>query len=172
MNELPDWLPDMLCLDGDWNSTLARLYEVFERDIKNGRLLCDGMPVWYDRRVLVEDTYGYEEGFWHVVTKDEWETRSGCKEKKRLPDFRRAERLPWLAPSVRHITESEVTFWQCSGKKGRTEIYIWLHDLDYVVVFAKQDHRRGPVAFLMTAYYVEGGSSRRSLRKKYERRMP
>ncbi len=172
MCENPNWLPEMLNLEGDWNVTLIRLYGIFERDIKNSGLLCDGMPVWYDRRVLPEEAHGYEEGFWHVVTKDEWNTRDGRMEKERLPDFRRAERLPWLAPSVRHIAEVGVTFWKCSGKNGRTEIYVWLHDLDYVVVFARQEHRRGPVAFLMTAYHVDGNSTRRRLRKKYERRMP
>lgn len=167
MCEHPAWLPEMLVLDGDWETALTRLYAIFEYDIKNGGLSCDGMPVWYDRRVLPDDAHGYEEGFWHLVTKDEWNNG----EKERLPDFRRAERLPWLAPSVSHISKPEVTYWRCEGKKGRTELYIWLHDLDYVAVFARQDQRRGPVAFLMTAYHVDGDSTRRSLRRKYARRM-
>lgn len=167
MNERPDWLPGMLELDGDWDIALSRLYAIFERDIKNGHLLCKGMPVCFDRRVLPDDTHGYEEGFWHVVTRNEF--NNGKKE--RLFDSRRAERLPWLSPVVRHIFEPEVEFWKSEGSNRRLEIYVWLKALDYVAVFAHKHKKCGPVAFLMTAFHVDGESTRRNLRKKYERRI-
>ena len=67
----PDWLPDPVSFDGNWDSFVRTLYAVFEADFKHGLPRYQDCPIWHDRRVESEDTYGYEEGFWHLVTKDE-----------------------------------------------------------------------------------------------------
>ena len=34
MSDTPSFLPQMLDLDGDWDTILTRLYSVFEKDFK------------------------------------------------------------------------------------------------------------------------------------------
>jgi hypothetical protein len=84
----PDFLPDLLSLGGTWEEILSRLYSVFSRDFKSGKVIHRGFIVLYDGRIL-PDGQGKEEGFWHVVSKLDSTSR------QREIDYRRAERLPW-----------------------------------------------------------------------------
>lgn len=167
MCDVPSWLPEMVDLKGDWNDVVKRLYTVFTRDIKEGRLFCDGMPIWYDRRVSPDD-YGFEEGFWHLITKERWITNNSQKRKERLPDYRRAERLSWFAPVIRNIGDKEIKFWRYLEGGSQVRLYIWLCDFDYAIILEEKEMKRGPVAFLITAFYVTGENSREKLSKKYE----
>ena len=45
--------------------------------------------------------------------------------------------------------------------------YVWLEDWDYVVILEKRKHRIGKIAFLITAFHVEGKSRRINLERKY-----
>ena len=55
-----------------------------------------------------------------------------------------------------------------SGEKatGRSALIFWLEEADYVVIL----QRRGRAYFLITAYHVDGDSTRRRLKAKYEGR--
>ncbi|WP_129628743.1 hypothetical protein [Candidatus Oscillochloris fontis] len=159
---LPDWLPPMLDLSGDWNDILHQLYTVFTRDFKTGSLFLAGEPIWHDRRILPGEAY--EESFWHLVT------RKDNKSGDRLPDFRRAERLPWCAPILRNINDPAIKFWHYREGNQRLRMYAWLEAGDYVVILEHKPKRIGQVAFLITAYHLDGESMRRSMRKRYERR--
>lgn len=160
MNKRPLWLPDIISCDGVWEDTLKRLYRIFEIDIKNRRLYLNGRPLAWDRRILAGETY--EEGFWHLISvKDE---DSG----DRLPDFRRAERLNWCAPTIDNFNSPELKFWHYKGKGGRIETYLWIENHDYVVIFHRKDKAWGRLYVLVTAYYVDGPSRRRNLQRKYE----
>ena len=172
MNATPSWLPPMICMDGVWKDVLAILYEVFDRDFKQGKLSFAGRPVWWDRTVRPGDQY--EEGFWHLITREDTVTED------RLPDFRRAKRLPWCVPTIRHHTDAAVLVWdykEAGGKinteeGGKINTYVWLEQMDYVIILRKRQQRIGEVAFLITAYHVDGPSRRRTLRRKHERRCP
>lgn len=159
---LPDWLPPMLDLHGDWDNMLHELYAVFTHDFKGGPLLLDNEPVWYDRK-LVD---GFEACFWHLITRDN--QRAGTRQ----PDFRRAERLPWCAAILRHVNDPAVTFWRYREGSGVIRTYAWLAEGDYVVVLERKRKRIGQVAFLITAYHIDGASRRRNLRRRYEQREP
>jgi len=51
-------------------------------------------------------------------------------------------------------------------------MYLWLENWDYVIVLEKRQLRGGRnIAFLITAFYVEGERTRRNLRRKYESRI-
>lgn len=105
----------------------------------------------------------YEEAFRHLITRDD-------AEHGRIPDFRRAERLPWCAPVLTHSGDPSVTSWRYwEGTRGVRQ-YLWLYQHDYVVVLEPRPHRGGIVLFLVTAYHVDGESSRRTLRRKYANR--
>jgi len=161
-DRLPAWLPPISSCDGDWEQVLARLYSIFYRDFKSGRPLYENSPVVFDKTISVGDAY--EQGFWHLVTKQDEQTG------ERLPDFRRAERLGWCRPAIDNCREVEVLTWENDhGRSRRT--YFWLVDHDYVVVLERKDKKRRVAFFLVTAFYVEGSSGERSLRKKYEKRV-
>ncbi|MBI5663510.1 MAG: hypothetical protein HZC49_00255 [Nitrospirae bacterium] len=162
MANIPVWLPEMISTDGEWNTVLDCLHGIFKTDFIEGRPSLNNAKVWWDKRTLDGDRY--EEGFWHLISKNDDTTR------ERLFDPRRAERLPWCRPSIDHFDDNAVKFWDYKVSNSRIETYLWLEDFHYVVVFQKRKHRIGTVYFLLTGYYVDGVTSRRNLRRKYEKR--
>ncbi|MEK6776343.1 MAG: hypothetical protein AABY87_05615 [bacterium] len=156
--DMPSWLPEMISVDGEWERLLTGLYAIFERDFKQAKRNFQGRPVWWDRRILPGGKY--EEGFWHLISKDDPGTAD------RLFDPRRAERLPWCGPTITNSKDPVVTVWDYRESSGRVRTYVWLEPWDYVVILEKRQQRRGLIAFLITAYFVEGASTRRKLRRK------
>jgi hypothetical protein len=161
---MPDWLPPVASTDGVWEEVLLRLHGIFEIDFKKTRCSFQGKQVWWDRRVLAGNRY--EEGFWHLISKIENQT------KERLFDPRRAEKLPWCRPTLVNSDNAAVMVWRFKESSGRVRTYVWLNDWDYVIILEKRPQRIGEVAFIITAYHVDGDSSRRNLRRKYELREP
>lgn len=82
-------------------------------------------------------------------------------------DYRRAERLCWCRPLIEHADEPEVLSWE-ADHQGRVRSYLWLPEEDYVAVLA---HRSSDVVILVTAYHVDGDSTRRKLRRSYDKRL-
>jgi len=155
----PTWLPEMLRTDGDPKQVFSALYKMFEASFKQQRCTFQGLPVFWDRRVLEGE---YEEGFWHVITK----TDQGTGE--RLFDPRRAERLSWCGPLLHNAHDNAVKVWDWRDGKGRIRTHIWLEEWDYVIILEKR--RDGRAALLITAYYVEGERTRKQLQSKYNNR--
>lgn len=162
MSDLPEWLPEIISVDGEWENVLQTLYSIFRKDFVDGNLKLNNAPVWWDRRVLENDQY--EEGFWHLISKDDDSSND------RLFDPRRVERLPWCRPTIDHFNEDVVRYWDYKTSKSRIVTYLWLEDFDYVIIFQKRKLGIGTVYFLKTAYYVEGDSTRKNLQKNYEKR--
>lgn len=162
MPDTPAWLPDIVSTDGEWEKVLERLYCIFKIDFVDGKPTLNNSRVWWDKRVLNGDCY--EEGFWHLISKNDNLTN------ERLFDPRRAERLPWCRPIIEHFNDIAVKCWDYKVSRSRIEMYLWLEDFDYVIIFQKRKQGIGIVYFLLTAYYVEGNSTRRNLRRKYEKR--
>lgn len=158
--EKPHWLPSIVTVDGEWKDVLSMLYGIFDRDIKQAKRFIQGKPVWWDRRILEGEQY--EEGFWHLISKDDQKT------KDRLFDPRRAERLPWCGPTISNADDSAVKVWDFKEASGRLRTYVWLEDWDYVLILEKRSQKTGEIAFLITAFYVDGDSKKRDLRKKLE----
>lgn len=159
MTTPPAWLPRIFNMDGIWERNLGHLYSIFENDFINNPLLLDSKPVWFDRRVIEGK---YPEGFWHIITKYDGE--------ERIPDFRRAERLPWCGPSIRNSNDPVITKWDII-ERDEINTYIWLESFDYLIVLVRRSHRIGDVMVLRTAYYVEGDSTRNKLKRKYANRI-
>jgi len=152
----------MISTDGEWNDVLKRIYGIFVSDFKKDKPELNGLQIWWDRRILKNDIY--EEGFWHLIT------RIDNKIKDRLFDPERAKRLPWCNPIIVNFQDEMVKFWDYKESDGRLRTYLWLEDFDYAVVLEKRAQRFGNVYFLITAFYVDGSSKRKNLRKKYEKR--
>lgn len=160
MSEKPDWLPDIASVNGSWDETRAKLYDIFKTDFIHGKPKLGGYAVWWDRRKLNSDPY--EEGFWHLITKKGGEDR--------LFDPRRAERLPWCVPTISNTGSSEVIVWDYEEARRKIRTYIWLKNWDYVIILQKRRKRIGTIAHLITAFHAEGDSTKRNLRRKFEAR--
>lgn len=163
MNERPAWLPPIISLDGVWEEILIRLYNVFEQDFKRTKKILWNMEVWCDRTIRKE--LGYEEGFFHLIEREDYS--SG----ERLFDPRRAERLPWCGPTISNVSDAAVKAWYWLDRKRKVRIYVWLEKFDYVIILEKRQFRIGTVAFLVSAFYVDGPSKRRDLHRRYDERV-
>ncbi|MCX6841962.1 MAG: hypothetical protein NTX53_06775 [candidate division WOR-3 bacterium] len=165
MRATPDWLPELASLAGPVDMVVRQLYAIFHRDIVRGSLVFQGAQVWWDRRSREVFGLTYEETFWHLVSRED---RSGGARELDPP---RAERLPWFAPTIRHIGAEPVLAWDYLEASGKINTYVWLRDWDYVIVVQRRVQRRGEVYFLLTAYHVDGPSTVARLHGKYERRL-
>jgi hypothetical protein len=153
------WLPELVETDGDWDIVLTRLYKIFKQDFIINKCFYDEKVVSWDKRKLDSK---YDEGFWHLISK-----KNPISE-DRLFDSKRARKLPWCRPCIENcINEYErLRVWE-NKEKGRTQVYIWLEDLDYVIIL----QNKIKYYFLITAYHVEGDRTRKQLRDKYDRRL-
>ena len=163
MTEKPWWLPPKLDLTGKVEKEcLSILYGIFEKDFKNTALLFCGLPVWWNRKVLPGQCY--EEGFWHLVSREERDTTS------RQLDVPRAEMLPWCRPSITYSNESSIKVWDYLEHGRRLRTYLWLKHWDYCVILERRNQQQGQIAWLITAFHVDGASRKRNLQRKFESR--
>lgn len=160
------WLPALIDVhynsDLEWNRLVSRLYSIFLDDFIAHRCFYNTFLVIFDDRKIDSN---YEEGFWHLITRkdDNLYDRSPG----RYFDPERAARLPWCRPTIEHSSEVCIRVWDFLEANGRTNTYIWLYDLDYIVILQKRKH----VAFLVTAYHIDGDANRRSVQIKYNNRV-
>jgi len=159
----PDWLPSMLTLPGTWDKIVSDLYAIFDKDFKQGKPKFQHYMVWWNQRV--SSGQHYEEGFYHLISRVD--KNSG----ERIPDFRRAERLPWCAPIITYSNDSAVKVWDYLEGQGQLRTYVWLEYGDYCIILEKLRHHVQAVAMLVTAFHVDGPSRRRSLRNKLAKRV-
>ncbi len=161
------WLPHIVPVDGVWEEILSRLYAIFSKDFINSKVSLNRIEVWYDRRKIDGN---YEEGFWHVVTREEKRTR------ERIFDPRRSERLPWCAPLIQNNADENVKFWRYREGNGKIRFYIWLYALNYVVILEERtlqpigEKPARVIAMLVTAFYVDTPYKNDDLERKYTSR--
>lgn len=170
MNPRPDWLPEMESADGDISAVVGRLYAVFHRDVVMGRPRLRQTELWWDRRPTNVFGFRFEEGFWHLVSRDYEVWTAAGREWRRDFDPPRAQRLPWFAPTVQHADSTGVLVWDYLEADGKVNTYVWLSDWDYLILLRKRPQRRGDVYFLKTAYHVDGPATKTKLHRKYEKR--
>lgn len=156
MDNTPSFLPPLLDLDGDWNAILSRLYALFLKDFKESKTYHRGIKVIYNGTVK-DDGLGKEEGFWHVVS------RNDDKTGERLIDYPRAKRLPWAKPMMESPERSEIKVWQYQeGTADRgLRTYIWLEEYNYAIILQKKKS----VFYWVTAFYVDSWK-KANLRRK------
>ncbi len=160
----PAWLPELASLAGPVDVVVRQLYAIFHRDIIRGSLEFRQAQVWWDRRPHEAFGLTYEETFWHVVSRED--KSAGVREL----DPPRAERLPWCAPTIRNCADPAVRVWDHARPDGRDSTYVWLHELDYVVVMRRRQQRDGGVYFLVTAYRLDGPAERHWFERSYAKR--
>lgn len=164
----PDWLPDIINVNGDPNDIFTTLYSVFQRDIQHGLLTFQGLPLVWNTGIRNDgfgDGKGYPEGFWHLIE------RKNQKTNIREFDPRRAERLPWFSPTILNILSEEIQYFEYLEGDGKINTYVWLKNYDYIIILRKQKRSRGDVMMIMSAYHLDGDSSRRRIHQKWLRRV-
>jgi len=165
MCQMPGWLPDKLDFSdfGSWESFLDHLYKLFRKDfLSKPYPRYKGQKVESDCRIL--DKTNKEEGFWHLLDREEED------QGERLPDLRRAEKLPWARAMLNNPGVQEMKVWNnreiIRGRES-IKVYLWLEQYDYVLILLKLPYTYK----VMTGYHIERKHYRRKLQKKYERRI-
>jgi len=173
----PAWLPAPIPFGGDWDTFVRTLYGIFEVDFKTSRPRFRGCAVWHDRRVEADDKFGFEEGFWHLISRDQWvfDRKTRRNEKQRLPELTRAGRLPWARPTIDYETDPVIRVWNSEAQTKRgpsVRTNLWIVDWDYHVVLERQATLKfGDVFMLITSYMVDMPGQREKLNRSYENRL-
>lgn len=158
----PSWLPPQLVLDNNWDKAVRQLYTVFEHDFINNHFRFGNRLVWWDRDKIDSP---YDESFWHITTREDKKT------KIRYPDFPRAKKITWCRPCIKHFYEKEILNFDYPMNWG-IATYLWLKNHDYVVILKKKTLSKGlEVAYLKTAFNVDGQSTRNQLQERFDNRI-
>lgn len=152
----PDWLPDLIELDGfsnNWPSCCTRLYGEFHRDFIASRPEFLGKRVGVSRHHIVD---GREAAFHHCITEED-------DKGNRVNDYRRCQRLRWPRKVIEAVGTGQVMWWkEKQGSKRRA--YVTFLDFSYIVVLEEMSTH----CVLVTAYPVDREHTRRSNSKRYE----
>jgi hypothetical protein len=146
--------PDLITFQGDWPSYVERIYKIYIRDIVNGGLTFNGLPV---KSRYHPPSRGKVSGFWHVI-------QEGPTEDERIPDLRRCERISWIRWVIENAIKDDRISWWEEARGSARDVLIWLEAEDYIVVLTK---RKG-YYLLKTAYLADKPHKKRSLRKNRE----
>lgn len=162
--EKPPWLPEMESVEGRTEDVLKRLHRRFLADFAASRCVFQGLPVLWDDGKIVVSGQAYDRGFWHLVS------RNDQKIGARRFDPRRGERLPWCAPLLANAHDDAALVWEYREGHGRLRTYVWLERWSYVVILEAVSTRAGEAMRLVTAYHVDGASTERAFRRKFNQR--
>lgn len=136
------------------------LYDFFERDfVTNETYLNQG--IWINPRSDRKDE-GKELDFWHLVTKNQRDTRGNDD---RYLDTYRAERLPWVKKIIENHNDDEIKLFYFREKNNKVRLYLWAHDQDFVVILQKLGRAE---TFLVTSFYIMYSKKRRDFDKRFE----
>ncbi len=178
MNEMPDWLPEMISvspwISGGNYDTYETLYSVFCRDIRDFDLRFHGNRVWY----FPEMEDGKEILFWHLTSRKPKREQVPYRKRKfiqkdddqdnRLPDMRRSERLSWVNPLITAPDKPEILCWDYEEGDGAVKTYIWIKDYDFVVILKKYTNGQRR---LVTSFYVDRKYTKNDFERKYKNRL-
>lgn len=162
MTDQPPWLPIMFSLDPNTQRFVRVLYRRFECDFIMNETEFENRPIIYDDTI----SKGYELGFWHLIT-----GKLHCYNFEDI-DYDRARRLNWCSPVISHSGSNECVVFNYENAKGYIRTYIWLKELDYVVIVQIENIvDLGECARLITAYYFNKDWGRDKIQKKYNNRI-
>lgn len=145
------------------------LYGFFHRDFVAARTFLNG-KIWINPQSYKLDE-GKEEAFWHLTSRDQERlVKRGnqiVKEKERLPDFRRAERIEWVKQIIDNHSAPSIKCFYHKETKGKKEIrlYLWAYDDDFVVILQKLGKSS---SFLVTSFFVDYQGKRSDFEKRYQ----
>jgi hypothetical protein len=139
MADTPDWLPEQLEFEGDWQTLLSTIYARFVEDIVQGHVRFRG------RRVAVRKhppADGKEYGFWHCISE-------GATEAERIPDPQRCRRIGWIRAVIENCDDPLVESW-VEYRGNQIDHILWFRE-EYVVVLSERGQAAdgGPACYLL-----------------------
>jgi hypothetical protein len=148
-----DWSPNIVQRVQNVRSHEDAIYAQFKADFIDRTPVFRGSPLSLKRHPLLA---GKEATFWHL-------TSEGKVENEPPPDFRRCERIAWVAAIITNADDPAVKVWE-NERSGERRVLLWLEPHAYLVVLAV---RRG-YTLPWTAYPVPHEHTKRKLRAEYE----
>jgi len=151
----PDWLPDKLSLAGNMPDLYRSLNAFYQAEIENEPIMIEGVPVIHNT-FLDPKSPPYTHGFIHLVTREIVDAR----EKIRVFDPTRAEKLSWVVPILKNYKEPEVScFWYETpeGVNVIESLAIWLEEMDYILILKWENISR-TTKVVVTAHTVDRGN--------------
>ena len=173
---MPDWLPDIVCVNPWTKGTYDLLYEIFCHDIRDHALRYIGNEVW----IFLDMEDGREKIFWHLTTRSIKKIKIPRRKKKfypadqtyiekdRFPDLRRCERLPWVKALIEKAGKPEVLSWNYEEGDLTIKTYVWIKDYDFTVIMKKYPNNKRR---LVTSFYIDQVYKRKDFEKKYTNRI-
>ena len=158
------WVPNLEPYEGyaSWKEYEDFLYSIFKRDF------IDSHPVFEQKRIAVRKEpieFGKEEAFFHVTCQDY------LKDRDRVPDLRRCERIRWIRAFVENYNCDPGLCLNCDGVKVWSEpykstsrVHILLEEERYMVVI----ERRETYCLLITAFYFDQDHKLKKKLKHYD----
>lgn len=136
--------PELIPFTGDWACYEDLIYEAFLDSFVYKNIRFRELPVKAQFR---PETRGKGFSFWHVIS--EAPERGNRNEDERVPDFRRCERIRWIAWSIEQASNGAPGFsWWENRRGSETRVVIWAEQWDFAVILAK----RRDYYVLKTAY--------------------
>lgn len=160
------WLPDLVLFNdysNNWNNYQEVIYNIFKEDIVDNPLSFDGKIIKIRWQPI---EYGKPEAFFHVTCQDY------NKDGKRLPDFRRCERIRWIRAFIKNYKCDSSLCESCAGVKvwneicqNKMRVHILLEEERYIVVVEPREN----YCLLITAFYFEHNHALKKKLKRYEK---
>ena len=158
MIKVISWLPEIIRVTLWTDQTFESLYHIFSQDFKTTQPVYQGVKIWY----FPEMEEGKEVIFWHLTHREDKETR------ERFPDLRRCERLSWVRSIIDNHEKSDVKAWDFKEADNSIKTYIWLCDLDFLVILKKYPNNSRRI---ITSFYIDQPHTIRKLQKKFQKRL-
>ena len=140
---MADFLPDLLLLSdfgNDWDTYLDELYRVYLKEIVNGDLSFNDLPIRFQFRPM---SHGKGFGFRHLIKASE-------SEEGRPPDLKRCECLRWIGWIIKNVkTNADILWWE-NRRGSSTHVVLWFKPAKFAVILAK----RKDYYLLKSAYSV------------------
>jgi hypothetical protein len=145
-------LPAIVPFGGVWADYIEIIYQVYVESVANAGLTFNGLRVTCQYR---PESQGKHFGFWHVISE-------GKDEAERLPDFRRCERITWIAYLIANVSnDADISWWE--NKRGtNTHVVIWHEPENFVVILAA----RNGYYMLRSAYCPESRRARTFMKER------
>lgn len=135
--------PELIIFSGkgeEWQAYEEQLFKIFHDTIATGSLSFQGLPVSPRRH---PEYKGRHFTFWHLISE-------GPTEDERTPDFRRCERIAWVAWTISNaIKNPGISYWE-SKRPGSTNVVLWYEEGQFAVILAK----RKKYFVLLSAYQI------------------
>jgi hypothetical protein len=146
------------------------LYRVFKRDIEDNELIA--FRIKKIRPIKKEDGEPAMETLYHHLTTRMDESEEGKKERRRLFEMDRSQRLHWILHHLEERKEDDVEVFSYEDRINRKDVirtYIYDKDEEYVIILEPQ--RSGMDYYLLTAYHLNEKRGKKQIKQKMKNKL-